>query len=144
MTAGLSSLQPNRTPLSPPPPPYTPSPPKPSPSAQCHVSKQIQPGKGWPGGLAEEERLLVQQIAAGGNPFPSYPPDGSTPPTLFFFFLFLAFFFFFWLLIPSFSTPMERCSSRNPWVCIRVGLSHRVQLSVPKLHANNASFVAVL
>lgn len=91
-------------------PPRPPSPPKPSPSAQCHVSKQIQPGKGWPGGLAEEERLLLQQIAAGGNPFPSYPPDGSThthpppppPPPLFFFSFLFVFFFFFFAFNPFF------------------------------------------
>lgn len=39
---------------------------KPSPGAQCHVSKRIRMGKGRPG----EEKLLLQQIAGGGNPVP--------------------------------------------------------------------------
>lgn len=89
-----ASLQPKRTP--PPPIPAQTLPFCPVPRFKANPA-----GKGVAGGLAEEERLLLQQIAAGGNPFPSYPPDGSThtppppppPPPLFSFLSYLFLFF---------------------------------------------------
>lgn len=88
-------------------------------------------GKGVAGGLAEEERLLLQQIAAGGNPFPSYPPDGSThtppPPHLplpFFLFFLICFYFFF-----AFNPFFFHADGAGGWWGAEPNGLHRVGLS---------------